>query len=177
MAYDKVVDSAQLDADLASVASKIKEKAGVTEGIAWPQGFLDALSGISGGEIELFDQVVTGTYIPTDDNKSELPVPSNINAEDVTLFAIWVSEPSVEYSPYTTLTQGVWFKFVDYEGRSNNGYQYLSDSDGGQRNTYPYLSVDTNRVTFGTTSYYLRVGVEYTYMFCTGKRGTILADE
>lgn len=127
------------------------------------------------GGVGLFEQVVTGTYIPADDNKSELPVPSNTNAEDVMLFAIWVSEPSVEYSPYSTLTQGVWFKFVDYEERSRD-YSYGSDSGGSPTNSWPYLSVSTNRITFGTSHNYLRVGIEYTYMFCTGKRGIMLKE-
>lgn len=135
----------------------------------------DAGENNGSGGIELFDQAVTGTYIPADENKSELPVPSNINAEDIMLFAIWVSEPSVEYSPYSTLTQGVWFKFVDYEERSRD-YSYGSDSDGSPTNSWPYLSVSTNRVTFGTSYNYLRVGIEYTYMFCTGKRGIMLKE-
>lgn len=128
------------------------------------------------GGTKLFDQVVTGTYIPADENKSELPVPSSINAEDIVLFVIWISEPSVEYSPYSTLTQGVWFKFVEYEDRPDRNYSYGSDSGGSPTNSWPYLSVSTNRITFGTSYNYLRVGVEYTYMFCTGKRGIMLEE-
>lgn len=79
MAYDKVVDSAQLDADLASVASKIKEKASVTEGIDWPQGFLETLDGIVAGDGDFdfsqfgvnFSTSTSGSFVTATDEKIE----------------------------------------------------------------------------------------------------------
>lgn len=49
MALDKVIDSAKLDADLTSIADAIREKAGVSDSFVFPDGFVEAVSGISAG--------------------------------------------------------------------------------------------------------------------------------
>ena len=55
MAIYKVVDAEKLDANLKSVADKIREKSGTTDDLAFPQGFKDAVDAISassgGGEV------------------------------------------------------------------------------------------------------------------------------
>ena len=43
MAYDKVVDSAKLDADLTIVADAIREKTGGTDALEWP---VDIVAGV-----------------------------------------------------------------------------------------------------------------------------------
>lgn len=47
MAYDKVVDSAKLDADLTMVADAIRARAGTSEPLAFPEGMKDAVEGIA----------------------------------------------------------------------------------------------------------------------------------
>ena len=49
MAIDKAVDSAALDAGMLSVADAIRAKAGTTGQLAWPDGFITAISGIETG--------------------------------------------------------------------------------------------------------------------------------
>lgn len=49
MAVDKLVDSAQLDADLTSVANAIRTKGGTSAQLAFPQGFVDAVEAIETG--------------------------------------------------------------------------------------------------------------------------------
>jgi hypothetical protein len=49
MAYDKVVDSSALNANLTAVANAIREKAGTTGSFAFPAGFVEAISNISAG--------------------------------------------------------------------------------------------------------------------------------
>ena len=49
MAFDKVVDSAVLDAGMKSVADAIRAKAGTTDLLAWPDGFKSAVEGIQTG--------------------------------------------------------------------------------------------------------------------------------
>lgn len=49
MAVDKLVDSAQLDADLTSVANAIRTKGGTSGQLAFPAGFVQAIGDISGG--------------------------------------------------------------------------------------------------------------------------------
>ena len=49
MALDKVVDSAALDAGMTAVADTIRAKAGTIDPLAWPDGFVAAISGIETG--------------------------------------------------------------------------------------------------------------------------------
>lgn len=49
MSVDKLVDSAQLDADLASVASAIRSKGGTSAQLAFPAGFVAAVNAIPTG--------------------------------------------------------------------------------------------------------------------------------
>ena len=49
MALDKVVDSAALDAGMTSVANAIRAKTGDADLLAWPDGFVAAISGIETG--------------------------------------------------------------------------------------------------------------------------------
>ena len=49
MALDKVIDSAALDAGMTAVADAIRAKTGTTEPLAWPDGFIAAISGIETG--------------------------------------------------------------------------------------------------------------------------------
>ena len=49
MALDKLVDSAQLDSDLASIASAIRTAGGTSAQLAFPSGFVTAIGNLSGG--------------------------------------------------------------------------------------------------------------------------------
>lgn len=49
MAIKKIVDSTQLDADLASVANAIRAKSGGSADLAFPSGFVSEIQTISTG--------------------------------------------------------------------------------------------------------------------------------
>lgn len=57
MAVDKLVDSTQLDADLASVANAIRTKGGTSAQLAFPSGFVSAINDISGGGTVVVDKL------------------------------------------------------------------------------------------------------------------------
>lgn len=57
MAYDKVVDSAVLEADLTAVADAIRAKGGNTDTLFFPGGFVSAIAAVSTG-VELNFEVV-----------------------------------------------------------------------------------------------------------------------
>lgn len=50
MAYDKVVDSTELDAGLSAVADEIRKKNGKSERLVFPGGFVSAIMEITAGE-------------------------------------------------------------------------------------------------------------------------------
>lgn len=73
MAYDKVVDSAVLDANLTTVADAIRAKGGTTGALSFPAGFADAIAAIQagGGSTNVLTETLTFTkkgsqdvYIP-----------------------------------------------------------------------------------------------------------------
>jgi len=72
MAVDKLVDSTQLDADLASIANAIRTKGGTSAQLAFPAGFVSAVEAIeTGGGGATLKQELLGytpqgdvTYIP-----------------------------------------------------------------------------------------------------------------
>ncbi len=51
MAYDKVIDSSVLDANLTSVANAIRSKGGTSASLAFPAGFVNAISAIETGKV------------------------------------------------------------------------------------------------------------------------------
>lgn len=68
MAYDKLCDSAVLDAGLKQIADAIREKGGTSDNLAFPAGMAEAIAAIEAGVDlgELFDaKVATGSFIPS----------------------------------------------------------------------------------------------------------------
>lgn len=65
MALDKLVDSAQLDSDLASVADAIRTKGGTSAQLAFPQGFVDAIAAIEAGGGEAVGGVTWSEFTAT----------------------------------------------------------------------------------------------------------------
>ena len=66
MAYDKVIDSSALDANLASIAEAIRTKGGTTDQLVFPAGFISAIEAIEAGGGGGFDsiQTVSGSFTP-----------------------------------------------------------------------------------------------------------------
>jgi hypothetical protein len=72
MAYDKVIDSAVLDADLTAVADAIRAKGGTSEALSFPGGFVSAVEGIQagGGDNEIIGKIVDGTITEINDSNA-----------------------------------------------------------------------------------------------------------
>ena len=59
MAYDKVVDSAVLDAGLKQIADAIREKGGTTDNLAFPAAMAEAIAAIeAGGDISFTNGII-----------------------------------------------------------------------------------------------------------------------
>lgn len=70
MTFDKVVDSAALDAGMKSVADAIRAKTGTTDLLAWPDGFKSAVEGIQTGGGQAFQ---CGTVVSADGTNLVVP--------------------------------------------------------------------------------------------------------
>lgn len=71
MALDKVIDSAQLDADLTAVADAIRTKGGTTGELEFPSGFVSAVEGIQagGGGDDVARSILDGSITEFTDNE------------------------------------------------------------------------------------------------------------
>lgn len=102
MAYDKLVDGAQLDSDLGDIADAIRAKGGTSASLAFPAGFVSAVQ-----EIE------TGT---TPSGTKNISISTNgTTIEDVTNYAsaqITVAVPQPSGS--TTLTDNGTYDISQY---------------------------------------------------------------
>lgn len=74
MAYDKVVDSAVLDAGLKQIADAIREKGGKSDTLAFPAAMAEAIAAIEaggGGDITIHNRKVEfGSFVPASDRMS-----------------------------------------------------------------------------------------------------------
>ena len=79
----KVVNADQLDTDLATVSDAIKAKAGTSEQLVFPEGFISAISEIQSGSVStgIASTIVVGTdfyaYAYVDGILSTLEVEAN----------------------------------------------------------------------------------------------------
>lgn len=116
MAYDKVIDSELLEADLAMIADAIREKGGASEALIFPEGFVSAVEAISSG-VELNFQVVPN------------PQPSSPKEN-----TIWVDTDNINKyyfsatQPENMVNGDVWFPTgsvseVEFNALKNGGIQ------------------------------------------------------
>ena len=105
MALDKLVDSAQLDSDLTSVANAIRTKGGTSASLAFPQGFVDAVGAIqAGGGLDYVVQTVTRTS-----NTQTVNVDREFNNF---LFVAFVKTAPSTYPPHNYVVANL-FAYVD----------------------------------------------------------------
>lgn len=128
MAVDKLVDSAQLDADLTSVADAIREKGGTSESLAFPAGFVSAIGAISGGGVK----VATGTF--TLPYKTEAIIISCEDAPAYRYLAVFLSDMIHQKPGYKSFffaiadfkIQRKWFGYTNNAGTSDVGNMYAN---------------------------------------------------
>lgn len=104
MALDKLVDSAQLDSDLTSVANAIRTKGGTSALLAFPSGFVSAVEAIeTGGDpLAALDAVI---------DRSAVNVASNAKTIAISrLFESSGALVSVSFPECTTMPGGYVFK-------------------------------------------------------------------
>lgn len=77
MAYDKAVDSAALDAGLTAIANAIRQKAGSSDALAFPDAMAAAIAAIqTGAEIANY-YVFGGSFTPAEDVSNTLDLATN----------------------------------------------------------------------------------------------------
>lgn len=79
MAVDKMVDSTQLDASLASVADAIRTKGGTSGQLIFPNGFVRAILGISEG---------AGSFVPSEHLRT-VTLPASVGKKNIFIFPMF----------------------------------------------------------------------------------------
>ena len=105
MAYDKVIDSSALEANLTSVANAIRSKGGTSEDLAFPSGFVSAIEAIAAGGSASDANIITftSTLATTVTSGDATLVPANdflkSIREDPNAFVIfWYTTPKASTS-------------------------------------------------------------------------------
>lgn len=136
MAYDKVIDSSVLDANLTSVANAIRTKGGTTGNLAFPTGFVNAISAIeTGGKVtmEVYDITIASDLgQPTGNNSiptiltANAFVKANINKDT---FAV-LMYPATPIDGGSSIVHGVYHGNANIasSGNPRYGFCYLSSS-------------------------------------------------
>lgn len=78
MAYDKAVDSAQLDADLTAVADAIRTKGGTDAQLVFSSGFVSAVQAIETGGGNGVDVVMTSTITNAEELRAAIAAGSGV---------------------------------------------------------------------------------------------------
>lgn len=104
-------------ADMVSVANKIREKAGVSDGLVFPNGWLETIEGIETGGgnswTDNYSVFATGAFTPTE-NTTELSINTGIPFDSAggtdyrRQILIGYCEPSTEYNGQAGLLVFLW---------------------------------------------------------------------
>lgn len=196
MAYDKVIDSSVLDGNLTSVANAIREKAGLSDNFAFPQGFIEAISGIGvgfdffntayeikTGSLTFAEDTIVGNYM-TKENPFVLDFTNGDNAgnaKNVRYFLLWAYIPNENRSASLIKTnhldcpENTQFAIfqMGYEGSGANRFKSLSiyrNSSGSCFNTSTsVINGDYNSVYSTDTTRFFGGGIPYYWVAWTDK--------
>lgn len=169
MALDALVDSAQLDSDLTSVADAIREKGGTSAQLAFPTEFVSAIEAISGGGGggNTWKLLASGTYVKTSGTYLTIPVtytgtpqfafvcvdtPLSATAQCVACvrgFGSPFSEMKADYDAY--MKNGSTVGYMYYFGR-NSSDTINGAGVGGNSSNLGQFSVSASQISFAKIS-------------------------
>lgn len=176
MAYDKVVDSTQLETALKAMADAIREKTGDTALIEWlaNKGFAEEIAGIESGGGGVL--TASGTFIPAEDQTSTL-IDTGVALSDsyggpvgeVCLFMLWKNNKQTVNGSYEFLfwrrgSTGYCYSYGYRPGgnvyNSNTSSTMIAEIGGGQEPDSPVVFNVKGNTTANYT-YGLVGGIEY----------------
>ena len=106
MAVDKATDSAQLDADLTSVANAIRTKGGTSAQLAFPADFVSAINAISGGGGGNLKYKIGSFTLASDTTANPAVAIAHGFGEAPKVVVIWTEEYSTADPPSADLNYG-----------------------------------------------------------------------
>ena len=183
MALDKVVDSAALDADLTAIADAIRGKTGGADALAFPDGMISAIAGISGGSGGGALNVYMTKVTPEEDVQS-IVVTHNLGTTDILLAACWAETLGGVTPSISNATLGKMWSNTDIVN-NRGGFGFCAQYYWSLKNAYaasgsPNASSYWDKITDGNTFEFMRgqsgtatflAGVTYTVIIVAANKG------
>lgn len=167
--------------NLVSIADAIREKAGLAENFAFPQGFIDTISGIESGG----GRKVQGTYIPAADSETIYKLEHNLGV--LPNFGLIYSN-EVTPDDGNRRTKGIGFFILDFNDLSktwvfglstmggiagygnlgNGGYDITDASRSGSScyfNGLTETAINVKNKLSGTYNFIFPAGKKYNWIF------------
>lgn len=169
MAVDKLVDSAQLDSDLTSVANAIRAKGGTSVQLAFPTGFVSAISAIptgggSGPQWELIGKTTIALAEYTDATNTEsTDTGINIKNTDWAYGIVFITCDT----PVTTSTE--WGMTVEVFNRYTSNSTLMTSTASQQKGSATLSKAAMVTNGFGTNGYGVFLGNNTTNVVITRK--------
>ena len=137
MAFDKVIDSAALDAGLTQIADAIREKSGTSATLAFPDAMAAAIAAIEsggGGIPDIFKEIAWGSYTPTYDTSSAQTIEHGMSTTPDGCFYVVKGNVASAGTNGSALGQFYVKKTVGSNAAMGT-YYYLQKSDGAFHST------------------------------------------
>ncbi len=163
MALDKLVDSAQLDAGLASVAGAIRTKGGTSAQLQFPAGFVSAVEAIPTGGGGGAQTIATGTFTGDGSGNAFIPIGKTMPECDF-VFSLWVPSGTEVTSPAVVTNRSYVYVQVLVQKR----FQKFDLSTNGTKNTigqctYPVVNSEAGTTTNRTPNLNIAQGAFVRY--------------
>lgn len=173
MAYDKLVDSSQLNSDLGDVADAIRAKSGGSSQLAFPSGFISEIGNISTGGASL-PSIISKIDGGSCTYASDTPVQSNKIqhnlGEKPKGYIIWSEDVMLDENAYANQTlmfsYGIGLSWVN-NGRTNTtGYSYAMwrKTNGGVAESNSGSPTITSTEIAPTGYYYWKGNATYKWL-------------
>ena len=162
MAYDKVIDSSALDANLASIAEGIRTKGGTTDQLVFPAGFISAIEAIETGGGGGFDsiQTVSGSFTPDSLITAEVQEYPSSTAFTVEHNAGFVPRAAVAYTgKIATSTLTLYVAIITgYEGSFKIAKTFSIHKYYSNQKIITNSKIRTNDDTWGENNFVIATG-------------------
>ena len=166
MSVDKLVDSAQLDADLTSVANAIRAKGGTSAQLAFPTGFVNAIGAIPTGGGGWSDSDIAARNISGAITISGVPTigaQAFNNCAGIT--SVFSSDATtIEAYAFANITSLSLAKFPEVTGTVNNGYCFQYSGSKGNSGTiyvFPKLTGSGSRMFERCNAHAIDIGPDF----------------
>ena len=173
MAYDKVVDSAVLDAGLKQIADAIREKGGTSGNLAFPTAMADAIAAIESGGGGGLPVAAYGSVILSEDQTTDYKIETGITIENksVVVFQKNKTNEKINGSLLYTSAFGLTLSYgkkISAGYRGGGAAEIYATESAGIKNIINQTELVIGGNATGNYSYGFKAGVVYIWLVLEG---------